>query len=46
MSLSERIEERRRKLKKNVFFTLAAAIGYVIIYLAGRIFGTTGQPEY
>ena len=43
MSLSERIKEQRKRLKKNVFFTLGAAIGYVIIYLAGRIFGTTGQ---
>ena len=43
MSLSERIKEQRKRLKKNVFFTLGATIGYVIIYLAGRIFGTTGQ---
>ena len=36
-------EERRKKIRKNIFFTLVVAVGYVIVYLVGRIFGTTGQ---
>lgn len=29
--------------KKNILFALAVVIGYVFVYLAGRIFGTTGE---
>ncbi len=28
----------------NLLVTLAIIVGYIIIYLAGRIFGTTGEP--
>ena len=41
--LAEIFGERRKKIKKNIFFTLVVAVGYVIVYLVGRIFGTTGQ---
>lgn len=29
--------------KKNILFALAVVTGYVFVYLAGRIFGTTGE---
>lgn len=41
MSLSKPIKEQR---KKNLLFALAMLGGYLIVYLAGRIFGTTSEP--
>ena len=41
MEQKKKVEERRIRLKKNVFFSLVVVAGYVIVYLAGRIFGTT-----
>ena len=43
MDQEKKVEERRMRLKKNVFFSLVVVAGYVIVYLAGRIFGTAGQ---
>lgn len=37
-------EKRRRRLKKNLLFALAVVGGYLLIYLAGRVFGTAGRP--
>ncbi len=44
MEEEKKAEARRRKRKKNLLFTLAVIGGYLIVYLAGRIFGTTGEP--
>lgn len=41
MSLSKQIKEQR---KKNLLFALAMLGGYLIVYLAGRIFGTVKEP--
>lgn len=43
MEQEKKRKERCKKIKKNIFFTLVVAVGYVIVYLVGRIFGTTGQ---
>ena len=42
MEEEKKAVERRGKIKKNLLFTLAVIGGYIIIYLAGRIFGTIG----
>lgn len=42
MEEEKKAEERRSRLKKNLLFALAVTGGYIFIYLAGRIFGTTG----
>lgn len=41
MEEEKKAVERRGKIKKNLLLTLAVIGGYIIIYLAGRIFGTT-----
>ena len=43
MEQEKKLEELRAKIKKNIFFALVVAAGYAIVYLAGRIFGTTEQ---
>lgn len=43
MEQEKKAEDHRARLKKNVFSVLAVAAGYVIIYLAGRFFGTAGE---
>ena len=42
MEEEKKAVERRGKIKKNLLLTLAVIGGYIIIYLSGRIFGTTG----
>ena len=42
MEEEKKAAERRGKMKKNLLLTLATIGGYIIVYLAGRIFGTTG----
>lgn len=42
MDEEKKAEERRSKMKKNLLLTLAVIGGYLVIYLAGRMFGTTG----
>lgn len=37
-------EKTRQQRKKNLLFALAAAAGYIIVYFAGRIFGTVKEP--
>lgn len=36
--------EHRSRMKKNLRLTLAVISGYMMIYLAGRVFGTTKAP--
>ena len=38
--LYKKAENRRTRLKSNLLLTLAVIGGYIVIYLAGRIFGT------
>ena len=42
MEEEKRAEDRRSRMKKNSLVALAVVGGYLMIYLAGRIFGTTG----
>lgn len=41
MDEKRKTENRRTRLKSNLLLTLAVIGGYIVIYLAGRIFGTT-----
>ncbi|MCD8145122.1 MAG: helix-turn-helix domain-containing protein [Oscillospiraceae bacterium] len=46
MDEEKKAEERRAKRKTNLLLTLAVIGGYIVIYLAGRIFGATrGQTS-
>ena len=40
MDKRKKAENRRTRLKSNLLLTLAVIGGYIVIYLAGRIFGT------
>lgn len=40
----KRAEARRSRRRRNLRLGLAVAGGYMAVYLAGRIFGTTGMP--
>lgn len=42
MEEKKKAEEHRNKLKKNLLLSLAVIGGYIMIYLAGRIFRTAG----
>lgn len=44
MEEERRAEKRRGRLKENLLFTSAVIGGYILIYLAGRMFATAGQP--
>lgn len=44
MEEEKKAEERKAKRNQNLLFTLAVIGGYILVYLAGRIFGTTGEP--
>ena len=41
MDEKRKTENRRTRLKSNLLLTLAVIGGYIVIYLTGRIFGTT-----
>lgn len=44
MEEEKKAENRRARRRSNLLLTLAVIGGYIGIYLAGRIFGTTGSP--
>ena len=44
MEEERRAEKRRGRLKENLLFTSAVIGGYILIYLAGRMFATAGRP--
>lgn len=44
MEEEKKAEERKAKRNMNLLVTLALIVGYIVIYLAGRIFRTTGEP--
>ncbi len=37
--------ERKRRWRKNMFHTLIVVVGYLVVYLLGRVFGTVGYME-